>query len=85
MSSFQHHLAPVKLREAGGAGYGHSLDLSFFHVLELFPGNFIGRLGVDVGSQGRAAAEKLPGIMHRLGPYGGQDLIHADRYIAARF
>ncbi len=67
MFSFQHHLAPVKLGEAGGAGHGHGLDLSFFHVLELFPGNLIGRLGVDVGSQGRAAAEKFPGIMRGLG------------------
>ena len=49
---FQHHLTPVKLGKARGAGNGHGLDVMFFHVLEFFSGNLIGRLRVNIGPQG---------------------------------
>ena len=33
MFPLQHHLTPVKLGKAGGAGHGYGLDAVFFHKL----------------------------------------------------
>ncbi len=68
MFPFQHHLTPVKLVKAGRTGHGYGLNLMFFHVLKLLTGDLIGRLDIDIGPQGRTAAEEFSGILSGLGP-----------------